>query len=335
MRPRGQSWRNWKKGEVRRLVRAGLPLPIDWGSHWDATHGVVEYDHVPSPDVPAEVLIERLKDDYKRKSAYEEARKRLHVKVPSQKAYGILFFGDPHLDDPGTDWFALERDIAIVRENTDIYAANIGDTLNNWVGKLLRLDGEQSITKRQGWTLAKWFFGKLSGKWLYIISGNHDLFSGDRDPLEYIAERVGVKYEACDARLAVRSEVGPDLLINTRHGFKGGSMWNPAHGVAREAQLGIRDHLIVGGHTHSSGYGVFKNPENGHLIHCLQLASYKTYDMYARTGQFRDANISPSALVVVDPSQCGGVGHLTVFFDTTKGALFLRALNRDSDKNIG
>lgn len=158
---------------------------------------------LPSDEPSAEQLIEVLKIAYARKEAHELARKLINITVPISGPIGIIHFGDPHVDDDGTDWAALERDIRLVQSTPGLYAANIGDTTNNWVGRLGHLYGQQSTTAKQAWILAEWFIKQLSGRWLYLIGGNHDAWSGEGDPLRWITSQVGAMYEATEARIGL------------------------------------------------------------------------------------------------------------------------------------
>ena len=233
---------------------------------------------LPIGEFTAEEIICFMKERYKRKVDYEEARKLIKVVVPISGPIGIVHFGDPHVDDDGTDWAALERDIKLVRETEGLFASNIGDTTNNWVGRLGRLYGQQATSAKQAWILAEWFIKSLSGYWLYMIGGNHDAWSGEGDPLHFIASQTQALYEPSEARIGLQFPNGKELVINARHDFAGGSMWNPTHGPMKAAQLGVRDDIVICGHKHKSGYSPLKDPESGKVMHCLQVASYKRYD---------------------------------------------------------
>ena len=37
-KPTGQAWRNWKKGQVRKLLSEGKPIPTNWEEHWCGLH---------------------------------------------------------------------------------------------------------------------------------------------------------------------------------------------------------------------------------------------------------------------------------------------------------
>lgn len=326
MRPTGTAWRNWKKARSRQRLAAGLTRnPENWEQEWKEQGGRIVPPVLPSPDLEAEELIAHRIRKFEKKAAYENARRLIPVQIPVDGPYGIIHFGDPHVDDDGCDWGQLRRDIRLVQETEGLYAANVGDTRNNWVGRLARLFGQQSTSAKEALILSQWFITQLTGKWAYIIAGNHDCWSGDDDPLEFIAAQVHALYEPSEARLALTSPGGQVVTVNARHDFAGGSMWNPVHAVSKAAQLGVRDDILICGHKHMSGYGVVKSPDDGRVCHCLQVASYKVFDRYAREKGFRDQHLSPCVVTVIDPDATGP-NRITVFWDSVKGAEYLTFL---------
>lgn len=255
---------------------------------------------LPDDDIPVEQLVEMRKRQFRHKREHEEASKLISVNVRLRGPIGILHFGDPHVDDDGTDIAALERHTDICRLNEGMFAANVGDTTNNWTGRLARLYGEQSTSASQAWKLAEWFIRRCD--WLYMIAGNHDAWSGSGDPIKWIARQQGSLYKSSEARLELNFPCGRKVRVNARHDFAGSSLWNPAHGPMKAAMLGTRDHIYVAGHKHESAYSVLKDPQNGIAMHAIKVASYKVYDRYAKEKGFRDNALSPCAVTVINPS---------------------------------
>lgn len=280
---------------------------------------------MPSPELTAEEILEYRMRKFERKRGYENARQLINVDVPICGPYGILHFGDPHVDDDGTDLRKLRHDINLVKETHGLFAANIGDTRNNWVGRLARLYGEQGLSAKEALILADWFLRQLKGKWIYLIGGNHDTWSGADDPLEWISTQINALYETSEARLNLVSPRGASTIINARHDFKGSSQWNTAHPVMKASMLGIRDDIFICGHKHVCGYGVVKSPDDGRICHCLQIGSYKIYDRYARDKGFRDQDISPCVVTVIDPD-ADLINRVQVFWDADAGAEYLTFL---------
>lgn len=300
---------NAKKRERRAAARVGIVVT-----------------RPPSEEPTAEELIRRKEEDFRRKVEYEEGRKLIEAHVRERGPIAIVHLGDPHLDDDGTDWPALRRDIALIQRTPGMYAATVGDMTNNWVGRLAHLYGQQGTTARQAWILAEWLFKELAGRWLYVIGGNHDAWSGEGDPLRWIAGSVDALYESSEARVRVGFPNGKSVVVNARHDFKGDSQWNPTHGPMKAAQLGVRDDILICGHKHKSGYSPIKDPDSGKVCHCIQVASYKRYDRYAREKGFRDQSISPCAVTVIDPDATDPADLIQHFWTIGAAAIYMQAL---------
>jgi len=283
-----------------------------------------EFTFTPLPDVDdIEELVERRKREFIRKKAHEEARKIIPVEVKIPGPIGILHFGDPHVDDDGTDICALEHHKNLCMTVDGLFGANVGDVTNNWIGRLARLYSDQSTTQSQAWQLAEWLLKDL--KLLYLIGGNHDGWSGAGDPLQWIMRQTGSLYQSSEVRIRLDFPVGESVRINARHDFAGSSQWNPAHGPMKSVFHGVRDHIAICGHKHKSGYGIIKDPESGIACHAIQVASYKLFDRYARDKNFRDQTLSPCVVTVIDPALPQTHPDLVkVFWDADEGVDFLK-----------
>lgn len=89
--------------------------------------------------------------------------------------------------------------------------------------------------------------------------------------------------------------------------------------------MGFRDRILVCGHKHVSGYNIVKCPSSGRLSHCIQVASYKIYDRYAREVGFRDQYISAGVLTVIDPRfKEDDPAMVTVFHSVDLGVEYLK-----------
>lgn len=285
--------------------------------------GAFEFTPLPDDDVSIEELIEQRKRKFAHKREHEEASKLIPIRVKLSGAIGLLHFGDPHVDDDGCDIEAIERHTALVNATEGLFACNVGDTTNNWTGRLARLYADQSTSAAQAWKLAEWFVNRCD--WLYMIGGNHDLWSGSGDPLKWIAKQQNALYKSSEARIALRFPNGLEVRVNARHDHAGSSIWNPAHGPMKAALMGTRDHLYVAGHKHESAYSVLKDPITGITMHTMKVASYKVYDRYAKERGFRDNSLSPCALTTINPDLPPNHPDLIkVWWEPEEGAEYLR-----------
>lgn len=273
-----------------------------------------------------ETLLRDKCDTFQRYDEYEESVKLVERKVLVDGPIGILHFGDPHLDSDGTDMASIIDHVELVKRTEGMFAGNVGDTTNNWVGRLARLRAEESITAEESWVLAEWFVKSLP--WLYIIGGNHDLWSGDGDPIKFFSKENGVHYEGSRIRIGLNFKNGRQLRLNMRHDFAGYSQWNAVHGATKAALLHAQDHIYACGHKHTSYYGGAIKTARGHLAHCLQIATYKIHDSYKTTKGFRDQNISPCAVTLIDPYATDERNFVTVYWEPHHAADILGFMRR-------
>ena len=256
----------------------------------------------PPPALRAvDALLAERKAKYHQKALHEAARQLIPVTVHDKDPIGIVVLGDTHLDDDGTDLADVERHMQIIRKTAGMYAASAGDHSNCWVGRLARLYAEQSTSAEEAWQLVEWFIDGLAGKIIFLIGGNHDAFLGAGDPIKWISRQHNALYQSSEVRLELCFPNGDRVRVNARHDHAGKSIYNPAHGVMKAATWGTRDHIIIAGHKHISGYGVLKDPESGRTCHSIQVGSFKVYDRYARERGFRDQTLSPSATIIINP----------------------------------
>jgi hypothetical protein len=286
----------------------------------------VEVPELPDDDLPVEEIVEQRKREFAQKKKHEDAARLIPIKVKIPGPIGILHFGDPHVDDDGTDIATLEQHSDLTHQE-GIFGANVGDTTNNWIGRLARLYADQNMGRKRALKLAEWFIGRT--RWLYMIAGNHDAWSGQDDPIRWIARQQNILYRSSEARLQLNFQVGDYIRVNARHDFAGGSQWNPTHGPMKAAQLGVRDDLLTCGHKHKSGYGVLKDPETGRTIHAIQVGSYKLFDRYAKDKGFRDQSLGPACLTTISPLlPADHPDRVKVFWDPNEGADYLKFLRR-------
>jgi hypothetical protein len=309
---------------IRRMQSRGIEIPRSTYQPGRQTPNdeAFEFTPIPDDDVSIEELIEQRKRKFTHKREYEEASKLIPIRIKIPGPIGLLHFGDPHVDDDGTDIEALERHTELCRKVEGLFACNVGDTTNNWVGRLARLYGDQATSASQAWRLAEWFVDRC--RWLYMLGGNHDAWSGAGDPLKWIARQQNTMYKSSEARIALKFPNGAEVRVNARHDHAGSSIWNPAHGPMKAAMLGTRDHIYVAGHKHESAYSVLKDPINGITMHLLKVASYKVYDRYAKEKGFRDNALSPCAVTTINPLlPASHPDMIKVFWEPEEGAEYL------------
>ena len=310
---------------VERLGQPDVRFTVDRGSK--ATEvPPFQVAPLPSGDEPIEDLIARRAAAYSRKHEAREARELVPVSVHLDGAYGILHMGDPHVDDDGCDWPTLLRHLETVDRTEGLFAANVGDMQNNWIGRLARLYGSQGTSAKDALRMVEWFIGRT--RWLYLIGGNHDAWSGTQDPVRWFAGQAGHAYEWHGMRLALRSPNGREVRINARHDFQGASQWNGAHAPAKAAMMGWhRDHIYSCGHRHSAAHNTLFFNNGEHVAHAIRLGAYKVHDDFAESKGFPKQN-APAAVTIINPDARDAFGLVTVFWDVEAAADYLRFLRR-------
>ena len=283
----------------------------------------------PPEDLDVPTLLRRKSESYQIYKSYRDHTKLIPIQVNIDGPIGICHFGDPHIDDDGCDIDQLINDVAIVHNTIGMFAGNVGDTVNNWVGRLAELYNKQSTTAKQGWALTEWLIKSLN--WLYIVGGNHIMWSGHRDPLQWLIGQTG-NYGPSSVRMALNFSNGREVRVNVRHDFKGHSQWNQTHGSMKAAQMGWRDHILANGHKHISGQGFVIDPSSGLISHCLQVATYKIIDDYAEQLCLPNQNVSPNVTTIIDPDAKLERQLVTVFWDLEYAADYLNFLRKKNQR---
>lgn len=261
-------------------------------------------DDLPDDGEPdAETLIAQLKERHAKRKAHDDAKRLIDVRISQDGPVGVVFFGDPHVDSPGCNWTALERDVAICRDTQGIYAVSVGDARDNWVGRLMALYANQDVTARQSLVLIEWLFTQLP--WLLTIGGNHDKWHSEGGDAAEIIHRLrgspGI-YENDGARLRLNLPGGANFNMHVRHDFPGHSMFNGGHAFVRETLFGYRDHVLACGHRHASAYTAIWHNDPVRLCQGFRCGSYKEIDSFQKEKHFKVENWAPSMGIVVNPS---------------------------------
>lgn len=312
-------WRKTKQlaeAEGWENIPSFAPKPISEASQ------PFEVDDLPSELPTAEELLARRAKEFARKHKAKEARHLIGTRVRLTGPFGLAFVGDPHLDDPGTDIELVQQHLALFRQHEALLPVAIGDYSNNWIGRLARLHGQQTTSAAEAWVLVEWFVRAV--RWLALVGGNHDAWSGDGDPITWMARHARMTYEAHGVRLGLALPNGRQIRVNARHDFRGHSQWNTAHGIAKAATMGWRDHVLIAGHTHVSGIQIVRDPMSGLISHCLRIGSYKRHDRYADELGLPNQTFTICPVVVVRPEFDDDDNRLlTTFLEPETAADFL------------
>jgi hypothetical protein len=254
----------------------------------------------PSKSRTLDELLAHRRDEAARVLEHEHANQITRIELKTPGPVGFLIVGDPHIEDHGTDFILLEKHLTLVRDRQDyIFAGNIGDLQNNWIGRLERLHEKTTVNGEETWKLVEWMMKFI--RWTWLRRGNHDLWCGRNDPLNWIVGRQIGDDKAWGGRIGFQHPNGEETRLNAAHDFPGNSLYNPIHALKRELLQGFRDHIIAAGHRHS---GADARDTVADLTVCMvRVSGYKVSDNFRQEKGFKVKPLHPSALIISDPDQ--------------------------------
>lgn len=255
----------------------------------------------PSRWRPGEEIVAARKAEFERVKASGPNARGNVIHRPDDGPFMLVPLGDLHLDSPGTDLEMFERWVAPLDRSKHRTGILMGDVLDNWVRPLAHLYSTSEVPAPEGWILLQHYLERIGQDLDLSVGGNHDAWSGHSDVLAMLMDQYGVLHRGNSIRVAYRCRNGREITVHARHTWPGRSMWNEVHGLKRAARMGVRDTILLGGHTHVSGEALEKDPMTGKLTFCFQVASFKTEDDFADTIGFLDRHISPAVALVIDP----------------------------------
>lgn len=283
----------------------------------------------PSRWRPGEEIVAARKAEFERVKASGPNRAGNVIFRPDDGPFMLIMLGDEHLDSPGTDLNLWERWIGYLNRGKHITGWSLGDVLDSWVKVLAHLYAHSETPAAEGWILLQHYMDDIGEHLDCSVAGNHDKWAGANDVLGMIMEQHGVMHRADSLRVAYRCPNGREITVNARHTWPGRSQWNEVHGVKKAARMGIRDTILVGGHTHVSGESTERDPMTGKISFCYQVASFKTVDDYADMNGFLDRHTSPAVALVIDPRRADNDPELVKhFYDPEPAAAYLGFLRR-------
>jgi len=286
----------------------------------DKDNGIV-FPELPSSELSAEELIKQACARFETHKAARDARRWMEIKIKTNKPIGICFMGDPHVDNAGCNWPLLNRDIAILEQTEGLYAVNIGDLTDNWIGRLMRLYADQEMSKKQAWKLAKYLLKDCKIKWLCHILGNHDLW-GDAAYLIKANAHPMVPVEDWQSRFQIVFPNDVRTRVFVAHDFPGTSIWNKLHGPQRASMIGEEAEIYACGHKHEWAHATSENPQRNFIYHLIRARGYKFIDQHADQLGYGSQKHGASIVAIIDPL-VDGPGRVTVLPDLKQAAEFL------------
>jgi len=291
------------------------------------TAAILEFPQLPDQNEPIDRLLSRRMEHYQRKRAHHEAAHWQQVKVTENKPFGLALLGDPHIDDDGCNLPRLMSDIDILKATDGLYAVNIGDTTNNWVGRLARLFGNQETSQTSARQMAEWFLLNAGVRWAAVLIGNHDEWNEGGEIIRRMcaAAKVTIPVHEWAAKIEFVFPNGATCRASLAHDFKGRSIYSTTHGPLRESiwhQEGA--HILAAGHIHYGGLQQIELP-GGHNPWLVRVRGYKEYDAHALVNGFHEGNRFPAVMAIIDPN-AAPEDRVLMFGSLKQGAEVLNAM---------
>jgi len=279
---------------------------------------------MPEEDDTDDDLVARRVEAFRRYAQRAEREATRTVTFNASEPIGIVAVGDPHADDDGCDWPELLRVVRTVGATPGMYGWNVGDVTNNWIGRLVRLWAHQSSTEDDADRLAAWLMRSMP--WLMLVLGNHDRWQSAS--VQAAAKAAGVHHVARHlGRIEFAFPNGASVRVEGRHTYKGSSIYNPTHGLARGALWDQWGDVYIAGHHHeASTQRVFR--QDGRLVTLVKARGFKRYDDYAAEHQFADVPHGHAPTVIIDPTARSVTGRVQVIEDIEDAADLLTWMRR-------
>lgn len=279
---------------------------------------------LPKPHMPIDKLLDQRSEMFRRKQDWRRAVDWFNISVHDDLPLGVLWFGDPHIDSDECNIDLLREHVSYCVTTPGLYGANIGDTTNNWVGRLMRLFATQEASQSTARQLAEWFLSGSGVTWLAWIMGNHDEWNDGADILRRMNIHGKVPMLDWEAKFQIAFKGGTVCRVHAAHDFPGSSIYNPLHGPTKAARFGGQADLYVCGHKHNPAYS-WMPTENGRCPVLVRARGYKWHDSHAVTNGFPQYPMGAAMLTIIDPT-ASDAGRVSVFPDVAQGVKVLKAL---------
>lgn len=288
------------------------------------TEKVITPAKLPDDDIPTEEIIKSMCDRFDKRKKHSDATKWRQFTIKGDQPIGICWFGDPHVDDNGCNWPLLKRDCDIVANTDGMYGANIGDSTNNWVGRLTKEYANQETSVATAFKLVEWFFEHSGVDWLIMLTGNHDTWNDGARLLKKICQNICPMVD-WRAQFKLVFSNGRECFIDAAHDHKGHSQWNSLHGQQKASTMGGTAHLYIAGHRHNWALAQNEDAETGRVYHLARARGYKHIDDYAVVNGFPSQTHGSSIVTIIDPT-ADDLNMVRCFADVKEGAEYLTYL---------
>lgn len=302
------------------------PAFIKYIENCELDQPIISSPILPDEDIPTEEIISSMVKRFNKRSEAHLAKKWMTFNINTDRPIGLCWFGDPHLDDDGCNWPLLKEHIELCKNTPGMFGVNIGDTHNNWVGRLIKEYANQNTSRGTAWKLIEWFFKESGVNWLLWLMGNHDTWNYGAESLGILAKNVCPMID-WRAQFKLRFSNGREALIDAAHDHTGHSQWNSLHGQQKASSMGGNAHLYIAGHKHNWALAQNECSQTGRIYWLARARGYKFMDDYAEKLGFGSQKYGTSIVSVIDP-KANDVNMIRCFADVKEGADYLNFLRQ-------
>lgn len=281
-------------------------------------------------DIPVNEIIDSMCKRFDKRKSSHESKKWMEFIVDTDKPIGICWFGDPHIDDDGCNWPLLKEHIDLCKTTPGLYGANIGDTHNNWVGRLTKEYANQETSRGTAFKLIEWFFNESGINWLIMLTGNHDAWNFGSETLGKMVQNICPLID-WRAQFKLKFSNGRECLIDAAHDHAGHSQWNSLHAQQKASSMGGIAHLYIAGHKHNWALAQNECSHTQRVYWLVRARGYKHIDHYAENLGFGSQKFGAAIVTVIDP-QASDVNMVRCFADAKEGAEYLTYLRSRNEK---
>lgn len=285
----------------------------------------VDYADIPDSDLTAEQILDHMSARFEQRQAHHAAVKWMPVKLRTDDPVAVVWFGDPHLGANGCNVPLLRRDVNLVASTPGAYGANLGDTADNWTGRLIRLYADNDVSRATERRLAQWFLQDSGIRWLVWLEGNHDLFEPAFTTFLRSINTTQVPMLEWRARFRIVFPNGVEVPVDAAHDHSGHSMWNELHGQTRAAVMDEHADLYIAGHKHTWALA-HRELAAGRVVWLARARGYKYIDDHSVRGGYVQQNHGASIVQVIDPQDPNPVTRQVLFADVERGLEYLKFL---------
>jgi hypothetical protein len=300
---------------------------------WARLEQAVEMPEFPDDDLPVEELIELQTRRFEKRSAHQKSKRWFPVNVKIDGPIGLSFFGDPHTDDNGCNWTLLRRDCKIHEKTPGLFGLNVGDTTNNWVGRLMYLASKQDASQNTARKFAKWLLSDSGVTWLAWVLGNHDAWNEGDAILKEMGGHM-IPMEDWQAQFTLKFPNGRDCRIWCAHDFPGNSQWNSLHGPQKAAHTKDWAHVYACGHKHNWAMHQEESASKEFVYWLIRARGYKFLDDYAEKLGHASQQEGATITAVIDPDKTG-TAFVQCYADVEAAADYLTYLRKRLERRYG